>query len=205
MTMRVISRLPYILIGALLLIGCRSHDISWPDQTLASTRAPVPSSVRRLAVILPKTYDRTFVQAYRRLEAGTFQLKTERPFLTILDRSDVSAIYGEQVFQLNGGVEEVSAVHAGKLLGADTVLVFHVDGPLLKDLIVARMHGALPPVLIVSKMIDVESGQVVYFNLVIVEIPIDPQLTLFTDRRLIQVALNDGVIQTLTDLHGAFR
>jgi hypothetical protein len=59
--------------------------------------------------------------------------------------------------------------------------------------------------LIVSKMIDVESGQVVYFNLVIVEIPIDPQLTLFTDRRLIQVALNDGVIQTLTDLHGAFR
>jgi len=197
-----------------LLVACQTVP---PHATPASTvRKTVPSSlqvplhVERLAILYPKTYNRELMDAYSRLEGAAFQLKEQRPFLRIVDRFDLPTIRGEQRLQLGGAVSDESAVRLGRLLGVDSVLFFRIEGPTLKDQVFARDHGDLPPFTVTSKIILVESAEVVFYNVVTSRVEAFRGLTPFFSREFhvqpqVRAALDRGLAQTIADLSHAFR
>lgn len=170
----------------------------------------VPLNVERLAIVYPKTYSRELSKAYSRLEGGAFQLKEQRPFLRIVDRFDLEAVLDEQRFQFGGAVSDESAVRLGRILGVDSVLLYRVEGPSFRDQVFARFSGELPPYVVTSKIIRVESAEVIYHNVVTtpVQAPRGQISDFLTGTRmgpLVQAALDRGVEETIADLHHAFR
>ncbi|HSF68349.1 MAG TPA: hypothetical protein VLA67_13085 [Nitrospiraceae bacterium] len=170
---------------------------------------PIPADVLQMAVLYPRGGTSDWSSAYGRLEEAAFQLKTFRPNLRIIDRSHMQVIVSEQRFQVGGLVSEDSAIRIGQMLGVDSVLIYRIDGPTLRDRFFARQHRDLPPVTITSKIIRVESGEVVYHNVV----------TAHTDEtedsgwslsdnvdyhRWSREVLDRGIMQTVRDLHSAF-
>ncbi len=182
--------------------GDVTHTVSPGDQ--------IPIHVERLAILYPKTYTKELLNGYLKLEAATFQLKSRRPGLRIVDRFHLPDILDEQRFQLAGGVSDDSAVHLGRLLGIDSVVIFNIDMPGLRERTLARLYGNLPPVVVTSKLIKIETGEVLYYNVVASIIP-DPQggWAGFGNEQLIQpailAALDRGLRRTVEDLHRAFR
>src|SRR5690242_5969250 len=116
----------------------------------------VPQHVRRLAVWYPRTGEQDVAYAYSRLEEATFQLKRQRSWIKIVDRRNVEQLSEEQRFQLSGRVSDDSAIGVGKWLGADTMVVFRIEGPGWRERLLARMYGKMPPVVVSSKVISLE-------------------------------------------------
>ena len=140
------------------------------------------------------------------MEGAAFQLKERRPLLTVVERSDIRAVYEELRLQRGGAVSDDSAVGLGRVLGADTVLLYHIDAPTFHDRAFARMYRALPPVLVTSKLIRVESAEVLYHN--VVTIPVgnkETEVMFFSEHPLVKAALDLGIAQTISDLQHAFR
>ena len=127
---------------------------------------PVPQHVRRLAVWYPRTGEQDVAYAYSRLEEATFQLKRQRSWIKIVDRRNVEQLTEEQRFQLSGRVSDDSAIRVGKWLGADTMVLFRIEGPGWRERLLARMYGKMPPVVVSSKVISLESGEVFYHDVV---------------------------------------
>jgi hypothetical protein len=169
----------------------------------------IPVNVERLAILYPKTYNRELMDAYTRLAGATFQLKEQRPSLHIVERFDLPTIRSEQSFQLSGAVSDSTAVGLGRLLGADSILLYQIEGPTIRDRILAKMYGGLPPFTVTSKVIRVESAEVVYYNVVTAPVASgnDSFPSFVTDSRYdlpFQAALNRGITQTIGDLQHAF-
>ena len=190
----------------LATFGCQSVP---PRPATDSVRSTVPSflivpiTVERLAVLYPRTYNRKLMDAYAQLAGAAFQLKASRPSLRIIERFDLPAIHSEQRFQLSGAVSDETVLSVGRLLGVDSVLLYQIEGPNVRDRILAKLYGELPPFTVTSKVIRVESAEVVYFNVVTVPV-------VHTDsddflQPLSHVALDRGIAQTIADLQHAFR
>jgi hypothetical protein len=162
----------------------------------------VPASIERLAILYPKTYIRELMEAYARLEGATFQLKEQRPVLRIIERASLQHVLDEQRFQFAGGVSEETAIRLGRLLGVDSILLYRIETPSLRDRLVGRLHRELPPVLVTSKVILVETAEVVFYN--VVSSSVDPDDGEIFQRR-IRAALERGIAQTIADLWHAFR
>jgi hypothetical protein len=197
------------LIFLSVLIGCQNVPLpssSGPDivSTVPSV-IQIPFTIERLAIFYPETYDRRFLNAYLRLEGGTFQLKELRPSLKVVERFDLRRLLEEQRFQLSGAVSDETAVRLGRLLGVDGVALYRVEGPSNTDRVLARVLGGIPPVVVISKIIMIENAEVVFLNAVTVpvDITIDKALS-YMDSQL-QIALDRGVAQTIADLRHAFR
>jgi hypothetical protein len=165
--------------------------------------------VERLVVVYPKTTNQLLLNAYTRLEGAAFQLKVLRPSLRIIDRMDLHAVLEEQRFQVSGAVSDETAIRVGRLLGVDSVLVYRIDTPSFRDIFLARYYGTLLNYLISSKIIMVESGEVVFHNVVTTSIEVHEapwtssgysSRVQFLDRS----ALDRGVDQTAADLLQAF-
>lgn len=195
-----------------LLSGCAGAQIV-PQSEVVKTVPPslrVPASVERLAVLYPTTGNQHFSEAYAQLEGVAFQLKEQRPTLRIVERSELTTIVNEHRFQLGGAVSEHTAIRLGRVLGVDSVLLYLIQGPTSRDLMLARFYGGLPPFTVTSKIILVESGEVVFYNVVTsrVERRFD-EFTPFYGRSpmqpVIRAALDRGVAQTTADLWNAFR
>jgi hypothetical protein len=170
---------------------------------------PIPAGVQRMVVVYPRGGSPEWSSAYSRLEEAAFQLKTFRPNLRIIDRSHMPAIVAEQRFQVGGLVSEESAVRIGRMLGVDSVLIYRIDGPTLRDRFFARQHRDLPPVTVTSKIILVESAEVVYHNVVTARADETEgsgwSLSDHVDyQRWSREAVDRGVMQTVFDLHRAF-
>jgi hypothetical protein len=73
----------------------------------------------------------------------------------------------EQRLQVSGRVVDEGAMRVGKLLGADSLLCFRVDMPSWRDRMLSRFYGRMPPLVISSKIISVESGEVLYYDVVL--------------------------------------
>jgi hypothetical protein len=194
----------------LLLQGCQSAAPVTSPQKLIPSSVHAPANIQRLIVLYPRTSVRDVTSTYHRLEGAAFQLKEQRPSLRIVDRSNLSVIMSEQRFQLSGAVSDESAIRVGRLLGADSVLLYHVEVPSLRDQVFAKYRGDLPPVMVTSKIIMVESAEVVFHN--VVTTPVDgfrnDQLFFLTESHpepFIRAALERGIAQTISDLHYAFR
>jgi hypothetical protein len=170
----------------------------------------IPVTVERLAVLYPRTYNRELLDAYARLAGASFQLKEQRPALHIVERFDLPTIRSEQSFQLGGAVSDGTAVGLGRLLGADSVLLYHIEGPALRDRILAKLYGELPPFTVISKIIRVESAEVLYHNVVTAPVAGENNSSLSfvggsRQNLSFQTALDRGVEQTIADLQHAFR
>ena len=195
------------------LAGCQAAP-SVPARPLVwQTILPdlrVPLHVQRLAVLYPRTQDRLTMDAYARLAGAAFRLKEQRPSLRILERFDLPTIQYEQRFQLSGAVSDESALRVGLLLGVDSVLLYRIEEPSVRDRVYARLYSDLPPFTVTSKIIMVESGEVVYHNVVTAPIarPHQPVPHFFSDPEMGQqfrAALDRGIVQTIADLRHAFR
>jgi len=195
------------------LAGCQAAP-SAPLRPLVWQTVPpelrVPINVERLAVLYPKTYNRLAMDAYARLAGATFRLKEQRPSLRILERFDLAAIHYEQLSQLSGAVSDESALSVGHVLGVDSVLLYRIEEPSVRDQALAKHFGDLPPFTVTSKIIMVESGEVVYHNVVTAPIARAqfPVPHFFSDPEMshqLRAALDRGVVQTVTDLRHAFR
>jgi hypothetical protein len=206
----VAVQLVAILTMAFLMASCATA-ITQTTPTFHSEPpvSPVPADVQQIAVLYPRGGTSDWSSAYGRLEEAAFQLKTFRPNLRIIDRSHMQAIVSEQRFQVGGLVSEDSAVRIGQILGVDSVLIYRIDGPTLRDRFFARQHRDLPPVTVTSKIIRVESGEVVYHNVVTTRVdetegsgwsPSDN----VDYHRWSREALDRGIMQTVFDLHRAF-
>jgi hypothetical protein len=194
-------RLSLALMLALLVGGCQSGPTSSSISNTIPQSARAPRSIERLVVLYPAASSREVRDAYSQLEAEAFTLKDERPSLRIVDRRHLPAIIREQQFQLRGMVAEDTAIHVGRVLGVDSVLVYHIEGPSLRDVVFARFSGDVPPIVITSKVIMVESAEVVFHNVVTtaIEPARDPLHT------QVRTALQRAVARTASDLSRAFR
>lgn len=201
-----------ILTMTVLVAGCANAATrTAPTFSLRSMPpvSPIPADVQQMAVLYPRGGTPDWSSAYGRLEGAAFQLKTFRPNLRIIDRSHMRAIVSEQRFQVGGLVSEDSAVRIGQMLGVDSVLIYRIDGPTLRDRFFARQHHDLPPMTITSKIIRVESGEVVYHNVVTARVDETEgfgwSLSDNVDyQRWSREALDRGIMQTVYDLHRAF-
>jgi hypothetical protein len=165
----------------------------------------IPFTIERLAIFYPESSDRRFVNAYLRLEGGTFQLKELRPSLKVVERFDLRRLLEEQRFQLSGAVSDETAVRIGRLLGVDSVALYRVEGPSNRDRVLARVLGGLPPVVVISKIIMIENAEVVFLNAVTVPVETTIDKALSSMDSELQIALDRGVAQTIADLRHAFR
>ncbi len=203
-------KLMTLLTMAVLMASCaRATTQTTPMLRSTPPMFPIPDNVQQMAVLYPRGESSDWFSAYGRLEEAAFQIKTFRPNLRIIDRSHMHAIVSEQRFQVGGLVSEDSAVRIGQILGVDSVLIYRIEGPTLRDRFFARQHRDLPPVTITSKIIRVESGEVVYHNVVTARADeaegFGWSLSDNVDyHRWSREALDRGILQTVYDLHRAF-
>lgn len=134
------------------------------DTVMMSQR--VPQAVRRLAVWYPPTSEQEMLYGYSQLEHATFRLKTLRSWVKIVERRDLNQLTDEQRWQLSGRIGDDSAVGIGRWLGADSMVLFRIEGPTMRERMLARFYGRMPPFVISSKIISVESGEVLYHDIV---------------------------------------
>ncbi|HEU4684327.1 MAG TPA: hypothetical protein VFS39_07480 [Nitrospira sp.] len=203
-----------LIIGlALAVLGCRS-DASLPRQTITVSNSwsalAVPPDVHRIAVFYPQSSLRDHVEAYHQLEGAAFQLKAARPVLALVDRFNIQTVAKELRFQNGGAVSEETAMRIGHLLGVDSVLLFMIDGPTLTDRIMSTRLSRVRPVTITTKIIRVESAEVVYLDVVTARM----EDYGYGDRWLFdsgdydvlsREALDRSIKQTVADLQSAFR
>lgn len=189
--------------------GCQSSPPAPVRHTMPASVA-VPPTVERLAVLYQTPADRDQHEAYNRLEGAAFQLKELRPHVRIFDRANLRRILSEQQFQLGGPVAEETAVRAGRLLGVDSVLLYEIRGPSVRERLFARRSSDIPPLSVSSKIIQVESGEVVFHNVVTAAVDDCDEGSggfgsEFAAAPLIRSALARGVDRTIADLRRAFR
>jgi len=156
--------------------ACRPTPPLAVDQTSANLvmiGLPVPEHVRRLAVWYPSTSERDEAYGYSRLEQAAFELKKQRSWIKILDRRNMDTLTGEQRFQVSGRVGDDSAVRIGRWLGADSMVLFRIDVPTWRERLLARFYQKMPPLVISSKIVSVESGEVLYHDIV-TAMPVPP-------------------------------
>ena len=199
-----------VIVGVLSgIFGCQG-ETSQIIPSGVSSAIPIPREVQRIAVLYPKSVSSEMADAYNRLEEATFELKAVRPSLKFVDRLYLPVVLEEHRFQLTGSVADESGVRLGRFLGVDTVLIYRINGPSMRDRMWARSHRDLPPVTVTSKMIRVESAEVVYHNIVATEIEESTSWGgSFLDRteyqRLSREAMERGIVQTVLELRQALK
>ena len=161
-------------------------------------------------MLYPESSNREIVDAYARLESAAFQFKEQRPALRIVDRFHLNEILEEQRFQMSGDVSDETAIRLGRLLGVDCVLLYQIDGPSMRDWVLADNHGDLPPFHVKSKIVSVESAEVLFHNAVTAQVDgHDVETPRFYNSEsmssLARAALDRGVERTIHDLRHAFR
>lgn len=201
-----------LIVGVLSgILGCQGDSSQVVPPSVSSAVAfPIPREVQRIAVLYPKSVSSEMADAYNRLEEATFGLKAVRPTLRFVDRLYLPVVLEEHRFQLTGAVADESAIRLGRVLGVDTVLIYRINGPSMRDRMWARSHRDLPPVTVTSKMIRVESAEVLYHNIVETEIEESTAWgRSFLDRteyqRLSREAMERGIAQTVLELRQALK
>lgn len=205
----VSSKAAAVLTVLVLLSACRTAPPVKPSIRFTPVPA-VPQSVHHVAVFYPAAQERDMAYGYARLEQAVLQLKRQRPWVRVLDRRYLATVTAEQRLQTSGRFSDDGAVHIGRLLGADSIVVFHIDGPGWRDRLLARMHGSMPPLVVSSKVVRVETGEVLYHDMVVGALSPGVQgweafATDFEVQPLIRASLEDTVSEAIVRLNEAFR
>lgn len=206
---RVIS--VFLMAIVLLPTACRPVPIAdHSPMTMLLDDVAVPQHVRRLAVWYPRTWEQEVSYGYSRLEQAAFQLKKRRADIKIVERRNLEQLTDEQRLQLSGRVGDDSVVRVGRWLGADGLVLFRIDGPTWRERLLARMHGKMPPFVVSSKIISLESGEVLYHD-VVTAVPV-PDTGEWSDydsdhqlRPAMHAALDQALSTAILHLHQSFR
>jgi hypothetical protein len=202
-----------LFLTAMVLVNCQTQfrpaDVSERIRSFGHVWT-IPDDVQRIAVFYPRSSNPDFTEAYRWLEGAAFQLKKQRPALRIVDRANVPMLRSEQQFQSGGAVTDEGAVRAGQLLGVDSVLLYAIDGPTWRDRLMADRPSGMRPVTVTSKIVRVETAEVIYHNVVTARMHDgDHRDWSLLDRIDVQElgreALEHGIRQTMSDLQRAFQ
>jgi hypothetical protein len=212
---------PSVLVAAGLMLslslqtGCRPPTPTpvalTPDALeIVETDLPVPQHIRRLAIWYPRTGEQDVAYGYSRLEEAAFQLKRQRSWIKIVDRRNIQQLTEEQRFQLSGRVADDSVVGVGRWLGADTMVVFRIDGPTWRERLLARMYGKMPPFVVTSKIISLENGEVLYHDVVsATPMPASGEWGDYASdqelRPAMHAALDHALSRAILHLHRSFR
>ena len=177
---------------------------------LTTSDVAVPQHVRRLAVWYPRAGEQELAYGYSRLEEATFQLKRQRSWIKIVDRRNLEQITEEQHFQLSGRVADDSAVRIGRWIGADSMVLFRIEGPTWRERMLARMYGKMPPFVVSSKIISLESGEVLYHDVVTATpLPVSGEWSDYASdyelRPAMHAALDQALSTAILHLHRSFR
>ncbi|HKT35427.1 MAG TPA: hypothetical protein VJR03_11395 [Nitrospira sp.] len=177
---------------------------------LTASDVAVPQHVRRLAVWYPRAGEQELAYGYTRLEEATFQLKRQRSWIKIVDRRNLEQLTEEQRFQLSGRVADDSAVRIGKWIGADSMVLFRIEGPSWRERLLARMYGRMPPFVVSSKIISLESGEILYHDVVAATpVPISGEWSDYASdyelRPAMHAALDQALSTAILHLHRSFR
>jgi hypothetical protein len=158
----------FVVVNLLIQVACRTVP---PTNDVKSTAPPpsassIPLSVNRLAIWYPPTSEKEEAYGYRRLAQAVFEGKKHRPWLKILERRDLNVLQGEVGLQLAGRVADETAISIGRWLGADSVALFQIESPSWRDRMYARIYETMPPIMVMSKVLSVESGEILYQDMV---------------------------------------
>ncbi len=196
-----------------LIIVCAGCHSAAPDVGMVTPPVPpphpIPQDIRRIAILYPQSVPLELRQAYQRLEGATFALKAHRPDLTIVDRVDFVTVLKEHRFQTMGSVADDSAISIGRVLGVDSILLYRIDSPSYRDRMWARRASDLPPVTVTSKLIRVESAEVLYHRVVVAQLQDATAAGSSVSepseyQRLSREALERGIRETVQELGRAF-
>jgi hypothetical protein len=193
--------------------ACRPLPPVAVDQTpinLAMPGPPVSQHVRRLAVWYPTTFEQEVAYGYSKLEQAAFQLKRQRSWIRIVERRNIEPLTNEQRLQLSGRVGDDTAVRVGKWLGADSMVLFRIDAPTWRERLLARFYGKMPPFVVSSKIISLESGEVLYHDIVTATpIPASGDWNDYASdyelRPALQSALDHALSLAIAHLHQSFQ
>ena len=198
-----------------LITGCRPPTptpvaIDPFSVELMTNDVPVPPHVRRLAVWYPKVGEQDLAYGYSKLEEAIFQLKRHRSWIKIVDRHNLEQVTEEQRFQLSGRVSDESAVRVGRWIGADSMVVFRIEGPTWRERLLGRMYGKMPPFVVSSKIISLDSGEVLYHDVVsATPIPASGEWSDYASdyelRPAMHAALDKALSTAILHLHHSFR
>jgi|SRR5688572_6962641 hypothetical protein len=202
-----------MLVGVSLQAACRPlPPVALDDSavSLVGEEGSVPQHVRRLAVWYPRTWEQDVSYGYTRLEQAAFQLKRQRSGIKIVERRNLDQLADEQRLQLSGRVGDDSAIRVGRWLGADSMVVFRIDGPTWRERLLARFYGKMPPFVVSSKIISLESGEVLYHDVVsAVPVPASGEWGDYGSDYELQPALHSALDHALSmaiaHLHRSFR
>ena len=196
-----------------LLTACQPAQVSLvrdrSDHTYENPSRISPH-LTRVAIWFPRKGDRQSMDGYLQLEQATFRLMQHRAGITIVDRRHLETVMDEQRFQLSGRVGDDHAVRIGHLLGADSLMVFDINQPTWRDRVWARWSEQMGPVVISSKIIAVETGEVLYHD-VVRTWPTPTHGTWDRDgsdaerQSAVRASLEDAVSLTIAHLESAFR
>ena len=201
----------FLIAIGLLAAACRPVPVAdHSPMTMLLDDVAVPQHVRRLAVWYPRTWEQEVSYGYSRLEQAAFQLKKRRADIKIVERRNLEQLTDEQRLQLSGRVGDDSVVRVGRWLGADGLVLFRIDGPTWRERLLARMHGKMPPFVVSSKIISLESGEVLYHD-VVTAVPV-PDTGEWSDydsdhqlRPAMHAALDQALSTAILHLHQSFR
>ncbi len=200
-----------LIAGLWLPAACRPVPVADSSHTaVLFDDVPVPQHVRRLAVWYPRTWEQDVSYGYSRLEQAAFQLKRQRSNIKIVERRNLEQLTDEQRLQLSGRVGDDSVVRVGRWLGADSIVLFRIDGPTWRERLLARMHGKMPPFIVSSKIISLESGEVLYHDVVTAApVPASGEWSDYdSDHQLrpaMHAALDQALSAAILHLHQSFR
>ena len=201
------------IITMCLLTACRSTPRANVHEALdhsAADLARVPSHVARIAVWYPRTGDRDVAYGYMKLEHATFHIKQQRPWIRIVERRALETVIDEQRLQVSGRMADESAISIGQWLGVDSLVLFQIQRPTWRDRVWARWSEQMASVVITSKIISVETGEVLYHDIVRI-LPVSPRGTwdrYGTDAELqpvMRASLDQAVSLAIAHLNHSFR
>jgi hypothetical protein len=213
-TRHVVHAVAAVLLAS-SLIACRlspSGSVVNPSDHVVEEPDPVSSHITRLAIWYPSTEDRDTAYSYMKLEQAAFQLKKRRSGIRVVERRDLEAARAEQRLQVSGRVADDTAMHIGKWLGADSLVMFQIDQPRWRDRLLARYSDSerTAPVVVSIKIIAVETGEVLYYDIVRIEpnSPLEKRQRYGNDTELqsaVRASLDRAVSVAIAHLDQSFR
>jgi hypothetical protein len=189
----------FVAVNLFLHAACRAVPPANDVSSTTSLSSSIPLTVNRLAIWYPRTSEKELAYGYARLSQAVFEGKKHRPWLKILERRHIGVVSNELDLQLTGRVADETAISIGRWLGADSVALFQIDGPTWRERILARIQETMPPFTVLSKIISVESGEVLYHDLVTHQpVPESGRWDDYTRDYEVQAALQPALNHALT-------
>jgi hypothetical protein len=152
----------------------------------------IPAHIQYLAVFHPNVSVRSIADGYLRLEGIVFRLRDVRPALHILERQQLDHLLLVQQQELRSAVIEERALRLARLLGLDALLFFDIR---------TYRNDAGAQITIISKLVHLESGEVLFHSVVLSRAGRSPGTL---ERWATQLAMDRAIMQTASDLQHAF-